>query len=276
MEVFSVTLESNPADAGILKGAGNYNPGDNVTIYAEPNRAMFLKTGRMEVLWYPRTPSSALKLPVTGILQRIFPMKYTLLTLNPNPTFGGITTGAGSYPHGENVTAGALPNPGFHFVSWTQNGFVVSEDAFYTFPITQDRDLTAEFAPNEYLIQVQVSPEESGYVTGAGEYEHGQPVTLEALPAEDYVFLYWLDTGLEISESPDLTFIANKDRDLEAVFIHVDELVRIDASSFPPGYAFIEGAGDYPINRRVTLNAEPVTSDYSFVGWMENGRVYWP
>jgi uncharacterized repeat protein (TIGR02543 family) len=272
MGVFSVTLESNPAGAGMLQGEGNYNPGDNVTIYAEPNPGYVFENWTDNGLVVSQNPQFSFEITGNRNFTANFSTEIYSLTLNPNPTFGGFTTGAGNYPHGQNVTAGAIPNPGFQFVSWTQNGLVVSEDAFYSFQITQDRDLTAQFAPNEYLVQVLISPEESGTVTGAGWYDHGQVVNLEAFPSHDYIFLHWMNNGSVVSTHPVYTFIASGNRDLVAVFLHTDELVRIDASSFPPGYAFIEGAGDYPINRRVRLNAVPLTSDYSFVGWMENGR----
>jgi hypothetical protein len=272
INTYEVTATSDPVEGGSVSGTGVFNHGQTANLQATAAEGYNFVNWTENGNTVSQNPFYTFTVSQNRSLTANFSSEIHTLTLNPNPTFGGITTGAGSYPHGQNVTAGALPNPGFHFVSWTQNGLVISNDAFYSFLIMQDRDLTAWFAPNEYLVQVQISPEEGGMVTGAGWYEHGDAVTLVASPAQDYVFLHWLDADLEVSESPELTFIATKDRDLLAVFIHVNELVRIDAQSFPPGYAFIEGAGDYPINQKVTLNAEPVTSDYSFVGWMENGR----
>ncbi len=274
LEVFMVTLESNPADAAILNGAGNYNPGDNVTINSEPNPGYVFQNWTDGELLVSQNPQFSFEITSDRNLTANFSEEVYSLTLNPNPSYGGITTGAGNYPHGENVTVDAIPNPGFQFVSWTQNGFVVSEESIYTFQITHDSELMAQFAPNEYLVQVLVSPDEagSGSVTGAGWYEHGQAVSLEALPLGDYRFLHWTTNDSVVSTNPLYTFIATKNIDLVAVFLHTDELVKIDATSFPPGYAFIEGGGDYPMNRTVSLKATPMDNDFSFEGWMENGE----
>ena len=274
LDIFEVTLLSLPEEAGDLFGAGNYEPGDLVSINA------LAKPGYIFHQWTDEGENVVCQEPLFNFIiedHRTFTAHFLqetyTLTLTPNPTYGGLTEGAGNtFNYDQEVTVRAIPYSGFKFDAWTEFGAEVSSDTIYTFIMEGDRHLTANFSPLEYFIQVTVNPEEGGSVEGAGSYLHGDYVTLDAYPAQDYVFLQWLDTGLEVSQSPDLTFIANKDRNLEAVFVHVDELVRIDAQSFPQGYAFIEGAGDYPINRRVRLKAEPVTSDYSFVGWMENGR----
>jgi hypothetical protein len=274
LDIYEVTLLSLPEEAGDLFGAGNYEPGDFVSINAVAKPGFFFHQ------WTDEGENVVSQDPLFNFTiedDRTFTAHFLqetyTLTLTPNPTYGGLTEGAGStFNYDQEVTVRAIPYSGFKFDAWTESGVEVSSDAIYTFIMEGDRHLTANFSPQEYLIQVTVNPEEGGTVEGAGSYLHGDYVSLDAYPAQDYVFLQWLDNDLIVSESPDYSFIANNDRNLEAVFIHVDELVRIDAHSFPPGYAFIEGAGDYPINRRVTLNAEPVTSDYSFVGWMENGR----
>ena len=51
----------------------------------------------------------------------------------------------GSYNYGENVTLTAMPNDGFHFVNWTENGTVISNDPTYSFTVTNDRTLVANF-----------------------------------------------------------------------------------------------------------------------------------
>lgn len=58
---------------------------------------------------------------------------------------GGITSGAGIYNLGKNVTVTAQANNGFEFTNWTENGTVVSTDANYTFTINENRELVANF-----------------------------------------------------------------------------------------------------------------------------------
>ena len=63
----------------------------------------------------------------------------------PNPFEGGTVAGAGTYADGQTCTLTATPNEGYTFVNWTENGEMVSTDATYTFTVSGDRDLVANF-----------------------------------------------------------------------------------------------------------------------------------
>ena len=67
------------------------------------------------------------------------------ITTEADPEEGGTVTGAGVYNHGETVTMTAVENPDFRFLNWTENDEVVSEEATFTFEVTQDRHLVAHF-----------------------------------------------------------------------------------------------------------------------------------
>ena len=62
-----------------------------------------------------------------------------------NPSEGGTVTGTGYYNGGELCVLTATPNPFFSFSNWTENGNVVSTNAQYTFTVTEDRILEANF-----------------------------------------------------------------------------------------------------------------------------------
>ena len=55
-------------------------------------------------------------------------------------------TADATFNHGESCTVVATPNDGYSFVNWTENGTAVSTDATYTFTVTADRDLVANFS----------------------------------------------------------------------------------------------------------------------------------
>ena len=63
----------------------------------------------------------------------------------PNPIDGGIVTGNGEYEENAICTLTAVPNEGFIFTNWTENGEVVSTEAGYTFMASGDRSLVANF-----------------------------------------------------------------------------------------------------------------------------------
>ncbi|PTN31444.1 S-layer family protein [Desulfonatronum sp. SC1] len=69
------------------------------------------------------------------------------VTVLAQPETGGMVSGGGTYEHGQNATVIAEPAVGFRFESWTENDGVVSTDLEYTFEVTSDRTLTANFTP---------------------------------------------------------------------------------------------------------------------------------
>ncbi len=78
---------------------------------------------------------------VTAVFARLYTVAVTA-----DPAAGGTVSGGGSYKDGASVTVTATANGGYVFEGWMENGSVVSTDASYTFTVTGDRELTANFA----------------------------------------------------------------------------------------------------------------------------------
>lgn len=57
----------------------------------------------------------------------------------------GTVSGVGTYQEGTTATLTATPNTGYKFVNWTKGGEVVSTDATYSFPVTENVELVANF-----------------------------------------------------------------------------------------------------------------------------------
>ena len=106
----------------------------------------------------------------------------------------GTVTGAGNYQEGATATLTATPNTGYKFVNWTKGGEVVSTDATYSFPVTENVELVANFeALAQYKINAHADHTNHGYVTGGGDYYEGKEVTLKAVAKSAYYFTQWND-----------------------------------------------------------------------------------
>ena len=57
----------------------------------------------------------------------------------------GTVTGAGTYQEGATATLTATPNTGYKFVNWTTGGVEVSTEATYSFHVTENVELVANF-----------------------------------------------------------------------------------------------------------------------------------
>ncbi len=71
--------------------------------------------------------------------------EFCTISVSANPTDGGTVNGEGTCAYGQSYSVHAMPNTGFYFANWTENGSVVSTDANYTFTVTDSRNLVANF-----------------------------------------------------------------------------------------------------------------------------------
>ena len=82
--------------------------------------------------------------------------EYTI-TASAAPEEGGTIEGAGTYAQGETCTLTATANEGYTFINWTENGEVVSDEAVYSFEVTADRELVANFEENITAVEQTVT-----------------------------------------------------------------------------------------------------------------------
>lgn len=134
---------------------------------------------------------------------------YTIITL-VNPVEGGEVTGAGVYAEGEVCTVSAIANPNYTFTHWTENDDQLTTQSTYSFTVTEDRTLMANFDGGQvttfYIVSTTSTPSGGGYVTGGGGYSVGSTCTLSATPYDGYFFLNWTHNGNVVSSSPTFSF----------------------------------------------------------------------
>ena len=118
-------------------------------------------------------------------------------TVTANATNGSVT-GAGTYEEGATATLTATPAEHYRFVNWTKGEEVVSIETTYSFVVTEDVTLTANFeAIPQYAITVESSNAEQGSVTGGGSYYEGEEVTIKATAVGGFVFEKWSDDNTD-------------------------------------------------------------------------------
>ncbi|PTN32231.1 hypothetical protein C6366_16775 [Desulfonatronum sp. SC1] len=156
---------------------------------------------------------------------RQFTTTLATYTVTPTAGTGGTVSDAGTYAHGTQVTVQAFAASGYVFVNWTEGSTVVSCDAQYSFRVTGNRTLRANFSPvrSQYTIAGAAKPASYGTVNGSGPYNHGANVTMTVLLSHQGVFLTnWIETwpGLAgycvVSEDEQYTFPATRNRNLTA------------------------------------------------------------
>ena len=118
------------------------------------------------------------------------------VTVNTNGN--GTTTGAGEYDENTTITLTATPAENHRFVNWTKGAEVVSTETTYTFTVTEDITLTANFEViPQYAITVETSDADKGSVTGGGTYYEGAEVSIKATAVGGYMFEKWNDDNTD-------------------------------------------------------------------------------
>ena len=207
-----------------------------------------------------------------GLSVRPVRVSFALVTATPSPAEGGEVSGGGTYAVGTTCTLTAMPAEGYVFVNWTEDGEVVSTEVAYSFNVSGDRTLVANFSLQQFDIAVSALPEEGGFVTGGGTYTYGQSCTIIAMVNEGYTFANWTENGEVISLEATYTFTVAGDRNLVANFSVPIQNYNINVLSEPSLGGTVTGGGAYTYGQSCTIIAT-ANEGYTFVNWTENGEV---
>ena len=205
---------------------------------------------------------------VAVALWRVKMISGNLHTVTATADNGTITGNAGTYEDGATATLTAKANVGYKFVNWTKEGVVVSTDATYTFTVTEDVTLVANFeALPQYTITATPNDANMGIVTGAGTYYEGDEVKLTASPIGGYVFSNWSDGNTDnprtIQVTANVTYTANFKVAIARVFAYDLDLVDNGDSytfSFVPNANAISGRLIVYDNTKTQVLAEPISA----------------
>ena len=267
---YTITVSANPSNGGTVTGGGSYNQGQSCTVSATANNG-FTFTNWTENGSVVSTQANY-TFTVTGNRNLVANFQgqqqsYTI-TVSANPTNGGTVTGGGSYNQGQQCTVSATPGTGYTFLRWTENGTQVSTNANYTFTVTGNRNLVAQFQQQNYTISVSANPSNGGSVAGGGAYHYGDNCTVIATPANGYTFLRWTENGNQVSTNATYTFTVTGNRTLVAQF--QQQSYTITATANPTNGGTVTGGGTFNYGQSCTLTATPATG-YTFVRWTKNG-----
>ena len=268
---YTIAVTANPSNAGSVTGGGTYNQGQSCTVTATAN------TGFTFTNWTENgsvvSSDANYTFTVEGnrsLVANFTAITYTI-TVSANPSNSGTTSGGGTYNHGQSCTVIATSADGYTFMNWTENGTVVSTDANYTFIVTSNRSLVANFEeqlPDTYNINVSPNPNIGGTVTGGGTYAGGQQCTVTANANTGYTFINWTENGEVVTTNASYTFIVEGNRTLVANFTLNNYTISVTAD--PAEGGTITGAGNYVHGTTCTLTAT-ANENYEFINWTKDG-----
>lgn len=233
---YLVTVLTNIENAGTPIGAGRYPYGYELTLVGNPNEDLDYTFGHWEDS-NGNTLSTDNEYTVTITSNATYKAVYeeaVTVTLLLGLEGAAVLSGAGKYKRDSTVTVGFTKNEGYLFLGWQNSaGETVSLGASYTFTATSDVTLTAAFAAPCY-VTIVTNIAEGGTPTGAGMYELGATVTVNANVADGYTLVNWQDEeGNILSTEQEYSFVITQDVALLATY---EEFVSL----LPRGYTELE------------------------------------
>ena len=150
----NITVSANPVEGGTVTGGGAYIYGTTVVVTASP------EIGYSFLYWTENgnIVTGNAQYEFTATVDRDLVANFELIdyyitaTVNPDG-FGTINGVDNPYHYGNVATLTAIAaSDDYAFISWTENGVVISEDETYTFAVISDRNLVANFVYNNFLV----------------------------------------------------------------------------------------------------------------------------
>lgn len=155
--------------------------------------------------------------------------------------------------YGDNLTLTATPAIGYSFSRWTENATLLSTSNPYSFTVSADRTIKAEFTPNNYTVTFVVD----GVTYSVGLQTYGEIVVTPTAPVKTgYTFKGWKNL------SPTTTVPAN-DVTFEAVFEINQYCVRFVADGVDVYNQYQDYGSD------IEVPEAPNKDRYVFISWGE-------
>ena len=173
--------------------------------------------------------------------------------------------------YSQTVTLNAAAKPHYHFVEWDDETAGTTNP--YSFILTEPVSYEATFAIDRHTVTFDITDaDQIEDITGDGEYDWDEEVTVSITPAFGWDFVEWQDAdGNSLSTAVDYVFNIDEDIVLTPVFSAQPFTVNVAVNNDAMGTATVNNAAsvveDYA--ESVTLVATP-NYGYDFVNWTNN------
>jgi hypothetical protein len=182
-------------------------------------------------------PTSAVSAYQSAAIWQDFNIVGGGILVNPksNNLEYGHVTGNALYEANATATVTAIAFSGYKFVNWTKNGEDISTENPYSFTVTEDVTLVANFEDEEetetYFVSISVNNEEYGTATGGGIYEENETIIVTATAYSGYKFINWTKDGVNFSTDNPYSFTVTEDVEMVANFEEEVSIMHIEVTT---------------------------------------------
>ncbi|MCW8849923.1 MAG: cohesin domain-containing protein [Melioribacteraceae bacterium] len=139
----SATLE--PKDYGYVEGTGIYNYGEVATLTAKPYSGKKFSSWKIDGNTVSNNPVYQFTVNKNLDIVASFENLLVQITASANPIEAGFVTGSGYYFPNDTAIVKASSSKNWKFFNWTENDNILSDDSIFTFMVTVDKTLKANY-----------------------------------------------------------------------------------------------------------------------------------
>ena len=255
-------LNLSAGEGGTVSDGGRFPYNSTADISATPDMGYSFAGWNGSGVATPNSSSTTVSMIQDRYISASFSINSYILNLSSGT--GGSVSGAGTYTYGSIINISATPKTGYSFTGWTGSGISDFGSASTSVSITQDRNISATFSINSYLLSL--SSGDGGSVSGSGSFLYGTSADINATPNTGYSFAGWSGNGVATPNSISTTVSMTQNRSISAAFSLNSYTLALSAGTG----GTVSNGGSYSYGASVTITATPSTG-YSFAGWSGDG-----
>lgn len=221
---FDISASVNPESWGTFSGDGAHNDGATAELTATSNTGYDFENWTEDGKIVSVNSIYSFIVDSSRTLVANFDNTFDIIA-SVNPTEYGTVNGAGLYEYGATAELTATPETGYRFVNWTEDGSEVSFDLTYSFTVTEDRTLVANFEDP----------------TSISELESNVSFIVYPNPAKDIVNIQLNNIEFNNNLNVQLNLFDSLGRKLEVSTDLINSsIIQIDVSDKPAGIYYLQ------------------------------------
>jgi len=265
-----VQVEDNEYSPGNLPKVFEFNPGETVSLYADPALGWeFVEWyDEIEEETYSEEPMISLEMIQDKELTAHFDREEYVLTIQIEGKGEELNYGQGEHPieSGEDIELIAYPEEGWEFVEWTGKEYSTEKEVNFEMP-AEDTVMTAHFEEDIYELEIIIDGggSERNYGEGTHDLKYEQDVELDAEPDDNWEFIGW--TGFEDSNKEVMSFdMPDEDITMTAHFESEDYTLTIEIEGEGKEVNYGESHHNLDYGEDVELEASSAEG-WDFIEW---------
>lgn len=161
---WTVGASVSPAGSGTVTGGGTYDDWTNATLTATPASCYSFLNWTLNGTVVSTSPANTFTVTTNESLTANFATTTYTVAVSNSPPAGGTTTGGGTYDCDSAATVTATANAGYFFIRWTAGTNTLTNSAIYTFAVSSNRTVTANFGMAPVIVD---QPQNRGVELGS-------------------------------------------------------------------------------------------------------------